>query len=68
MTKRDVPALASGRLLSMATDVVSAYVGNHRCGSDELPGIIQAVYSALQGLGEEQGEVRAGRPCQSRNR
>jgi len=61
MSKQDARAVSSDRLLAMAADVVSAYVGNHNCGSDELPDIIQAVYGTLQGLGDEPSEGRKGR-------
>ena len=42
MRQRDAQAVSSDRLLAMAADVVSAYVGNHHCTADELPDIIQA--------------------------
>ncbi len=61
MSKQDAHAVSSDRLLAMAADVVSAYVGNHRCGPQELPDIIQAVYGTLQGLGDQPSEGRKGR-------
>ncbi len=61
MSKQDAHAVSSDRLLAMAADVVSAYVGNHHCGQHELPDIIQAVYGTLHGLGDEPSEERKGR-------
>jgi len=61
MSEQDARAVSSDRLLAMVADLVSAYVGNHHCGSDELPDIIQAVYGTLQGLGDGQAEGRKGR-------
>ena len=56
MSKKDTPSASSDCLLLMATDVVAAYVGNHRCGSEELPAIIQTVFATLQGLSEGSSE------------
>ncbi len=61
MSKRDSQAASSGRLLAMAADIVSAYVGNHRCGHDQVSDIIRAVYGTLQGLGEGRAEDRKDR-------
>ncbi len=61
MTKHDARAVSSDRLLAMAVEVVSAYVGNQQCVSDELPQIIRAVHGTLQNLGDEQAEGRKGR-------
>jgi predicted transcriptional regulator len=36
--------------VGLAADIVSAYVGHNRLAPNELPGIILAVHSALQGL------------------
>ena len=37
-------------VIEMTADIVSAYVGNNEVGAAELPTLIQAVHSALQGV------------------
>jgi len=42
--------------LEMTTDIVSAYVGNNPIAVDQLPGLIAAVSSSLEGLGAPEAE------------
>ncbi len=51
---------SKSELVDMTAEIVSAYVGNNVIGSNDLPALIQQVYSALQeatgGLVEEAAE------------
>jgi predicted transcriptional regulator len=46
-------------LLGMATEIVSAYVGNNTVASGELPGLIQSVHRALSGVSQPVEAVEA---------
>ena len=49
--------LAQEALLSLASDIVSAHVGNSKVASAELPALITSVYGALAGLGQAAAPV-----------
>lgn len=44
--------MAEETLLTLAADIVSAHVSNNSVATNDLPALIQSVYSALSGLGE----------------
>jgi len=44
---------ARSDVLQMTTQVVAAYVGNHRVGETEIPEVIKSVYFSLSGLDGE---------------
>ena len=50
-------------LLTMATDIVAAYVTNNRVSTTELPGLLSSVHAALSGIidgtGVEGSETKA---------
>ena len=46
--------------ISLAADVVAAYVGNNTVAVADLPGLIRAVHDALAGVGAP--EVTASEP------
>jgi len=44
--------LAQEALITLASDIVSAHVGNNSVASADLPALITSVYGALAGLGQ----------------
>ncbi|MBV8913877.1 MAG: MucR family transcriptional regulator [Acetobacteraceae bacterium] len=45
---------ASGDVLGLTAQIVSAHVSNNSIGADALPSLIQEVYRTLAGVGKEQ--------------
>ncbi len=45
-----------GGLLALTSDIVAAYVANNAVPSADLPGLIEAVFHALSGLGAPAAE------------
>ena len=56
--------------IAMASDIVSAYVGNNAVSADQLPALIQSVYKAILGvegpIEEPKEEVQRATPAQIR--
>jgi predicted transcriptional regulator len=51
----------SASVLALTAQIVSAHVGNNKTATEELPGLIQQVYSALNGSSVE-ATAGPGRP------
>jgi len=55
--------MANETLLTLAADIISAHVSNNAVPTDQVAGLIEAVYGSLAGLGKEpepaKDEVRA---------
>jgi len=49
-------------LLSLTTEIVSAFAGNNAVAVTDLPSIISSVYATLRGVGETQAEKPAEAP------
>lgn len=50
MNHMDTAQLEQDVYIQMATQIVSAYVGNNEVDSDELPALIQKVHNSIQSL------------------
>lgn len=48
---------AKQNVIELTADIVSAYAGNNSLAASELPGLIQAVHTALTGVASGTGEV-----------
>jgi len=55
----------NGALIELASDIVSAYVGNNSVQSAELPDLIRNVHSSLQDLAMPQQKVNTQKPAVS---
>lgn len=44
--------MADETLIALTADIVSAHASNNRVAADQLAGLIQSVYSSLDGLGK----------------
>ncbi|MDE2563011.1 MAG: MucR family transcriptional regulator [Sphingomonadales bacterium] len=53
--------MADETLLTLAADIVSAHVSNNALSADQLPVLIQSVYTSLAGLGQEPEPVEEKR-------
>lgn len=53
--------MADETLLTLAADIVSAHVGHNAVPADQLPVLIQSVYTALATLGQEPAPVEEKR-------
>jgi predicted transcriptional regulator len=49
--------MADDTLLTLTADIVSAHVSNNSVSNNDLPILVQNVYGALSGLGEQQQEA-----------
>ena len=50
-------------MLTMATELIVAYVSNNRVPATELPGLIGTVHAALNGIASETAAVGVGVPA-----
>jgi predicted transcriptional regulator len=53
----DIISMADETLLTLAADIVSAHVSHNAVAADQLPVLIQSVYTSLAGLGQEPAPV-----------
>lgn len=53
---------SSARLLALTAQIVSAQVRGNKLGAAELPGLVQAVHRALDGLTRDPAEAEPSRP------
>lgn len=51
----DETEVATETLITLASDIVAAHVGNNQVAIDEVPVLIEAVFGTLSGLGSAQG-------------
>jgi predicted transcriptional regulator len=65
MSEEAAAVISRQTLLRMATDIVSAYVGQNQVAAAEIPDLIQNVYGALGGLVHdgERSQAAAPRPA-----
>ena len=59
MSEEDT-ALTKSELLEMAADIVSAYVSNNDIKPDAVPGLIESVFTSLEGIAHTQSEAETG--------
>ncbi|MDX2103514.1 MAG: transcriptional regulator [Alphaproteobacteria bacterium] len=55
----DQKSTPHGELLRMTTDVVAAYLGNNAVGADQIPDVINTVFSSLRDVGGTVAEPKA---------
>lgn len=53
--------MAQEAILTLAADIVSAHISNNAVTVEQLPGLIQAVYGSLAGLGQAEPVVEEKR-------
>lgn len=54
-----------GVLIELASEIVSAYVGNNTVQSTDLPDLIRNVHASLAGLGNDEAETIRPKPAVS---
>jgi predicted transcriptional regulator len=57
----DIISMADETLLTLAADIVSAHVSHNAVAADQLPVLIQSVYTSLAGLGQAPAPVEEKR-------
>ena len=66
LTLGSPPVSSALGILGLTAQIVSAHVGNNKVATDELPGLIQQVYLALNGstAGPSPAQVRPAAPAE----
>src|SRR5258708_37211339 len=66
LTLGSSPGSSSLGILGLTAQIVSAHVGNNKVATEELPGLIQQVYLALNGstAGMPPAQVRPAAPAE----
>jgi predicted transcriptional regulator len=62
MSEENSKAIEQSEILRLAVDIVSAYVGNNAVAADQVPEVINSVYSSLSSLDTKDGEANAAPP------
>ena len=63
MTDQTTEHPSSGEVLRMTADVVAAYVGNNPLGTNDLPGVINAIHASLADLNRDGGSAKPPKPA-----
>ena len=63
MTDQATERPSSGEVLRMTADVVAAYVGNNPLGTNDLPGVINAIHASLADLNSGADSAKPPKPA-----